>query len=125
MAMFLFLTIAAIAMFSFIAVASWSDARRREREAYYKSETIKKLAECQGGGTGSVLELMREQDRKEAQRVREGIKLAGLITAAVGVAVIPLLRGIVRDEPVFLAGLVPLLIGAAMLFYAYELAPKE
>ncbi len=122
---FLFLSIAAIALFSFVAVASWSDARRREREAYYKSETLKKLAESQAGGAASVLELIREQDRKDSRRLREGTKLGGLITTAVGIAVIPLLRGIVREEPVFLAGLVPLLIGLAMLVYVYALAPKE
>jgi len=36
-----------------------------------------------------------------------------------------LLRGLVRDEPVYLAGLIPLLIGLAMLTYTFVLAPKE
>ena len=39
---YLFLSVGAVGMFSFIAVASWADARRKEREAYYKSETLKK-----------------------------------------------------------------------------------
>jgi hypothetical protein len=36
-----------------------------------------------------------------------------------------LLRGLVHDEPVYLAGLIPLLIGLALLLYTYFLAPKE
>ena len=48
--LFLFLSVGSIALFSFVAVAAWSDARRREREAYYKSETLKKIAEAQGLG---------------------------------------------------------------------------
>ena len=42
---FLFFSVGAISLFSFIAVASWSDARRREREAYYKTDLLKKLCE--------------------------------------------------------------------------------
>jgi hypothetical protein len=30
-----------------------------------------------------------------------------------------------HDEPVYLAGLIPLLIGVALLVYAFFLAPKE
>lgn len=37
-----------VCVFSFLAVASWSKARLRERQAFYKSETIRKIAESQG-----------------------------------------------------------------------------
>jgi len=36
-----------------------------------------------------------------------------------------LLRGLVRDEPVYLSGLIPLLIGLALLVYTFFLAPKQ
>ncbi len=52
-------------------------------------------------------------------------KLGGLITAAVGIGVMVMIRGLEHDEPAYLAGLVPLLIGVAMLTYGYVLAPKE
>ena len=35
------------------------------------------------------------------------------------------LRAIERDEPVYLVGLIPGLIGVALLAYGYLLAPKE
>jgi hypothetical protein len=117
--------VGSIALFSFLAVAAWSDARRRERETYYKSETLKKIAESSGEGAKAAMELIREQEKNVVRRRREGMQLGGLITAAVGIGVMALLRGLVRDEPVYLAGLIPLLIGLAMLTYTFLLAPKE
>jgi len=124
MPMFIFLSVASVALFSFVAVAAWSDARRREREAYYKSETLKKIIEKEGPGANTALELIREEERRENRRLVEGIKIGGLVTAAVGLGLFPLLRGIAPGEPVYLAGLIPLLIGIALLAYAYILAPK-
>jgi len=117
--------VGSIALFSFLAVASWSDARRRERETYYKSETLKKIAESSGEGAKAAIELIREQEKSAVRRRREGMKLGGLITAVVGIGVMALLRGLVPSEPVYLAGLIPLLIGLALLTYTFALAPKE
>jgi len=117
--------VGSIALFSFLGVASWSEARRREREAYYRSETLKKIAESSGEGAKSAMELLHEQEKNAAKRRQEGLKLGGLITGAVGIGVMVLLRGIEHDDPVYLAGLIPLLIGVAMLTYTFVLAPKE
>jgi hypothetical protein len=117
--------VGSIALFSFLAVAAWSDARRRERETYYKSETLKKIAESSGEGAKAAVELIREQEKNVVRRRREGMKLGGLITAVVGIGVMALLRGLVTDAPVYLAGLIPLLIGLAMLTYTFLLAPRE
>jgi hypothetical protein len=116
--------VGSIALFSFLAVASWSDARRREREAYYKSETMKKIAESSGEGAKGALELIREQQKNLEKNRLEGLKIGGLVTAAIGIGTIMLLRGLVQDEPVYLAGVVPLLIGVALLIYPFFLAPK-
>ena len=122
---FLVPIVGSIALFSFLGVASWSEARRKEREAYYKSETLKKIAESSGEGAKSALELLREQDKMASKRRLEGMKLGGLITAAVGIGLMALLRGIANaDGPVYLVGSIPLLIGAALLFYSFALAPK-
>jgi hypothetical protein len=123
--MFMFLSVGAIALFSFIAVASWSDARRREREAYYRSETLKKIAESQGAGGTVALEFLREEDKSASRRRREGVKLGGLITSAVGIGFMVFLKAEERSEPAYLIGLVPLLIGISLLVYVYILAPKD
>lgn len=163
----------AIALFSFLGVRSWANAQRREREAYYRSEAIKKVAEMQGatpepvlallrealkppleapspalmgpiqarefyksetmkriaelkgGDADAVLAVMREDERRSARRVREGLKLAGLILAGVGVGVLVFLQAILPDMPVYLVGMIPLLVGGALLGYAFFFAPSE
>ena len=117
--------VGSIALFSFLSVAAWSDARRKEREEYYRSETLKKIAESSGEGAKAAIELMREQNKNVSKRRLEGMKLGGLITAVVGIGVMVLLHGLEHEEPVYLAGLIPLLIGLALLTYTFFLAPKE
>ena len=117
--------VGSIALFSFLSVAAWSDARRKERDEYYRNETLKKIAESSGDGAKAAIELLREQNRSVTKRRLEGMKLGGLITAVVGIGVMALLHGLVNDEPVYLAGLIPLLIGLALLTYTFLLAPKD
>ena len=122
---YVFLSIGSIAMFSFVAVAVWSNARRQEREAYYKSETIRKIAEMPGAGGSAALDFLREEAKTAVRRRREGIKVAGLVTPAVGIGLMTFLRFIEPDEPVYLVGLIPVLVGVALLTYSFVLAPKE
>ena len=49
-------------------------------------------------------------------------RAAAPIAAAVGIALMVMLD---RKEPAYLAGLIPLLVGAALLAYSYLLAPRE
>jgi hypothetical protein len=116
--------VGSIALFSFLAVNGWADARRKEREAYYRNETLKKIAESSGEAARSTLELMREQEKNFVKRRLEGLKIGGLVTTATGIGVMALLRGLVHDDPVYLAGLIPFLIGVALLVYPFLLAPK-
>ena len=118
--------IGSIALFSFLAVSSWSDARRKEREAYYRSEMLKKIAESSGDGARAAIDLLHAEERGAAQRRREGLKLGGLITLGVGIGLMVFLRAVATDDPgVYWVGLIPVLIGAALLVYTYVLAVKE
>ena len=121
-AVFFFLSVASIAMFSFVAVTTWSDARRKEREAFYKSETAKKLAEHSPEASLAYLRLEEENRRR---RVREGLKLGGLITFAAGIGVIALFAVLGNERGLWVLGLVPLLVGLALIAYVYLLAPRE
>ena len=121
---FLVPIVGSIALFSFLAVASWAEARRRERETYYTTETLKKLAEGSGEGAKSALEYLHEQRRSVDRRRLEGMKLGGLITSATGIGLGFFLHGVARDEPVYVIGLMVFLIGAALSAYAFVLAPK-
>jgi hypothetical protein len=121
----MFLSISVVALFVvFIPLTSWIDSQRKEREAFYKAETVRRLAEAPGEGAKAAIELLREQDRMERTKKLEGIKIGGLINIGVGLALLIFLQQLVRDEPVYLCGLIPGLIGVALLVYAFFLAPK-
>ncbi len=121
----LFLSVGAVALFSFIAVATWSDNRRREREAYYKSEMLKKLAELQGDNAAAAVAILREQERNDVGRRREGIKVGGLVSAAVGAGLLVALPFLSLDRGAYLAGVIPLSVGIALLAYIYFTAPEK
>ena len=116
---------ASVALSSFIAVVAWSDARHLEREAYYKSETLKKIADSPGDGGKTALKLMREEERIKRGRILEGQKLGGVVMVGFGVGILIFLKALVEEAPVYLVGMIPLLIGVALLEYAYAMAPKE
>ena len=116
--------VGSIALFSFLGVATWAEARRKEREAYYRSETLKKIAESSGEGARTALGTAARTRRERLGAVLEGMKIGGLVTTAVGIGVMVLLHGLVHDDPVYLAGLIPFLVGVALLIYPFLLAPK-
>ncbi len=124
--MWMFLSIGAVALFVvFIPLTSWIDSQRKEREAFYKAETMRRLAESSGEGAKAAIELLREQARQGQIKKREGMKIGGLINLAVGIGIMIFLGQLVKDAPVYLCGLIPALIGEALLTYALLLAPKE
>jgi len=120
-----FLSVGAVALFAvFIPLVTWMDTRRKEREAFYKAETFRRLAEASGEGAKAAMELMREEGRQKQIKTIEGLKIAGLINIFIGVALIIFLRvllGSGTGSP-FLCGLIPGMIGVAMLIYVYAMA---
>ncbi|HEY6489722.1 MAG: hypothetical protein WCC26_17190 [Terracidiphilus sp.] len=124
-AMWAFLSIGAIALFGiFLPITTWLDTRRKEREAYYKAETIRRLAESSGEGAKAALDLMREEDRIHQARRLEGMKIGGLINIAVGVGLGFMLWAMNPKDGPYLVGLIPGLIGVALLVYAFLMASR-
>jgi hypothetical protein len=124
---FVFLAVSAIALYSYLSVNSYVNGRRKEREAYYKNETVRRLTESAGAGADAAIALLREEDRLQTLRRLEGTKLGGLITTAVGVGLMIFL-GIANDDNHLIGvaiGVVPLMVGLALLLYAYRFAPKS
>jgi hypothetical protein len=122
---FVFLSVLIFSVFSFLAVAVWSENRRKEREAFYRAEELKRIAEGTAGA--SAVEFLREQDRLATRRRHEGIKIGGLVTTAVSLAFTVFLGVITAGhrQGVWTLGLIPLSMGLALLVYGYLLAPKE
>ena len=125
MGLWLFLSIGAVSLFVvFIPLVTWMENRRKEREAFYQAETIRRLAEASGEGAKAAIELMREQNRLSRIKMLEGMKIGGVINLGVGVGLVIFLRvllGSGQGSP-FLCGLIPGFIGIGMLTYVFVLA---
>jgi hypothetical protein len=123
-ALFFFLAVGAIALFTFLSVATWAGTRQAERESYYRAEMLKKIAEM-GGERNPALEYLREQERIAAAKRVGGFRLGGLINIAIGFGLLILLHALVPVRGVALVGLIPLFIGVVLAAYGYWLGPKE
>lgn len=113
-----------IAVFTFVAVAAWSDNRRKEREAFHRHETYRRMLEQPGESAREVLALMREEESQAQRRRIEGMRLGGLITFVVGIGLMVFLFFLVDEEPVYLVGVIPLLIGLVLAIYGFILADR-
>jgi len=124
---FVFLIIASISFFSYLSIMAFVNGRRKERDAYYRNETVRRLTDSQGAGAAAVIEVIREEDRLQIRRRVESIKLGGLVTVAIGLGLIVFFFFVDHDtrEIGVSLGSVPLLVGASLLLYAYALAPKH
>ena len=123
-AVFVFLAIGAIGLFSFLAVASWAGSRQAERSDYYKADMMKKIAEV-GGERNPALEYLREQERIASVKRLGGFKLGGLINVGVGLGLMIFLKALITGAPIYLTGTIPLFIGFALLAYAFWFAPER
>jgi F0F1-type ATP synthase assembly protein I len=122
--MAVFLPVTMIAVFAFTSVASWADARRREREAFYRSETLKKIAESSGGGADAALAVIREQDRIAHRQRLDGQRLGGIVCIAVAAGLMIFLWA-VSARPAYLVGLIPGFVGVALLVHAATTSSKD
>src|SRR5579863_5196647 len=125
MGLWMFLSVGSVCLFViFIPLVSWIDSRRKEREAFYKADTMRRLAEGTGEGAKAAIQLMREEERLKRIKAREGLKVGGLINIGVGIALMIFLRvllGSGSGSP-YLCGLIPGFVGVAMLAYVLFLA---
>jgi hypothetical protein len=114
--------VAIVSTFTMIIFGIWFGSRKKEREAYYKAETLRRITESSGEGAKAAIDLLREEEHLKRIKAREGLKIGGLVNLAVGIALIIFLRMLVHDEPVYLCGLIPGLIGVALLVYVFFMA---
>jgi hypothetical protein len=124
--LWMFLSVGAVALFVvFIPLVSWIDNRRKEREAFYKAETMRRLVESSGEGTKAALELLREQSRQDQLRKCAGLKIGGVVNIAVGLSLVIFLRALIGWN-LALCGLIPGFVGVALLLSSRFMAtPAE
>jgi|HubBroStandDraft_2_1064218.scaffolds.fasta_scaffold364099_1 hypothetical protein len=120
--LWLFLSVASVSLFAvFIPLVTWIGSRQKEREAFYKADTIRRIAEASSDGAKATIDLLREENRMTLIKIREGLKISGVICIGVGIGLVAFLSRLVSPT-VALCGLIPGLIGLAMLVYVYFMA---
>ena len=120
--LFFFLSVVVTAVLSFVAVLVGVASRTKEREAYYRAETMKKVAES--GSAAAAIEYLRETERIERRRTRSGLRLMASIFIPVGLGLTIFLWANADPPVVTIIGLIPLLIGVALLAQGF-LTPRE
>lgn len=123
--MWFFLAIGAVAWFGFLAVSSWAEAMRKEREAFYRSETLRRFSE---GNQPAMLDRFLAEERAVRHEMklqqRESLRLGGLVAMMTGIGFGVMLAGIEPNQKIYLFGCIPSLAGLGILIYAYFMAPK-
>ncbi len=117
--------IGTVAVFGWLAVDSWAKSRRKEREEFYKSETLRRFSESNQPDMLARF-LAEEKAARHEMRVqqRESLRLGGMVAMMAGIGLGVVLAGLAPQQRFYLFGLVPFLVGLALLIYVYLLAPK-
>jgi hypothetical protein len=113
--------VAFLSTFTFLVFAVWFGTRQKEREAYYKSETLRRISESSGEGAKAAIDLLREEERLKRIKARESTKVGGIINVGVGIGMFICFWFLIGPKVAFV-GLIPGLIGIALLVYVYKLA---
>lgn len=103
-------------VFAFLSIYFWALQKRREREAYYRYELARQLIErMEQPDASRFLDWLKEEERIEDRRRRQGVLLGGLVLLSTGIGLLTMLG----DEPSEWAGFgwIPLAIGLAMFVY--------
>ena len=125
---FLIPVVALICVFTFVSIDTWAKSRAKEREEFYKNETFQKMLDGTPESAETVRQMIREEEERLEQRrqssAKQGLLMGGLITIAVGLGLGIFLYYLAEDEPVFLVGVIPVLIGVVLTaFGAFMSAP--
>lgn len=107
------ISIIVTASLAFVSVMVWLENRRKEREAHYRNETARRIAEA--SDPAPLLEYARDLERADAAGTRTKARVAGLVTLAAGAALMVFLHQAAPGTAAWLVGLLPLLVGAALL----------
>jgi len=114
--------VGSVALFTFLAVASWAEQRRKERESYYRYEFRKQLVDAGKMDASDVRDLMQYEQETTLYRARQSSLVGGFVLLGVGGGLLLGLQWI--DEGVWMVGYIPFFIGVALTIYAVFVAPR-
>ncbi len=104
----------------FVVALVWLGARRKERQDFYLSEMVKRIA----ASSGSAEDFLHEYERTKSRRRREAMMIGGIVGALAAVGLMIFLHG-VATLPVYRVGLIPLLPCVALVIYARFFASRD
>ena len=117
-ALFLFLAAASVALFAFLSIAVWVGTQFQERKARDRFALLKALGEQPGENAQRVLDLLREQEDKQAalreRQERRGYLVGGLTTLAAGLGLSVMMAALSPKPGVWTVGLLVILIGVVL-----------
>lgn len=118
-ALFLFLAAAVISVFAFVSIAVWVGTQSQDRKTRDRLALLKTLAEHPSESAMRVLEMMREEEARAAERKdreeRRGFLAGGLVCIATGVGLSLMMVTLSPKEGVWTIGLMVSLIGVALV----------
>lgn len=123
---FILVAVLAVAIFSMKTFAGWANLRHDERRMHERYALLARLAEQPRENADLVIALLREEEASDEQRRmerrrsrrREGMK-AGALLMAVGTGLGIFLANLDASEPVWLIGLMLVLMGAVLSAFAF------
>jgi hypothetical protein len=118
-AMFGFLAVGAVALFSFLSVLSWLGLRSAERQSRDRFSMMKAILEHPGDHADRVLAVWREQELHKEQQERRARLMGGAVTVAVGLALTLMMLFLGNSESqVWAVGLIPIFVGVVIALFA-------
>ncbi len=106
-----------ISLAAFLAVIGWARERRREREALYRHETARRLVDQGKMSNEELVAFLREEVERPARARRDGLRLAGVLLAALGLGMLIAMRSI-EDQAARHVGYIPLFLGIPLMIFA-------
>jgi hypothetical protein len=117
--MFLFLAATVISVFAFVSIAVWVGTQSQERKTRDRLALLKTLAEHPSESALRVLEMMREEETRAAERKdreeRRGFLAGGFVCIATGVGLSLMMMTLSPKEGAWTVGLMISLIGLALV----------
>ena len=127
-ALFLFLAATVISVFAFVSITVWVTTQAEERKARDRFALLKGLAENPGENAAHVLEALREQEMRQAEKKdrddRRGFLAGGAVCIAVGVGLSIMVASLDPKPGVWTVGLMIALIGVALVPFGLSRGTK-
>ncbi|MEM8931327.1 MAG: hypothetical protein AAGE94_09140 [Acidobacteriota bacterium] len=118
----LFLAATVVASLTFVAVIVWVEARRKERQEFYRFEFRKRMVDEGKMDATDLTGLMRYEHELRLRQGLEKLRTASVVILGTGIGTCVGLQFV--GHSIWMVGLIPVAIGLCMLVYGFFFAAK-